>query len=164
MKAAVGDRVVVVSSQVGGVVRDGVVVELKHEDGSPPYLVEWSDSGHRALYYPGVDGRVMHDEPEEAVPASERDVPEVATPHVATWTVTVQVFEQGAHTSARAVLHAGATTDLESRGRATRNPHDPDVPEIGDEVAVSRALHQLADSLMGAAYDDMRAAGSYTGA
>jgi hypothetical protein len=163
MKAAVGDRVVVVSSQVGGVVRDGVVVELKHEDGSPPYVVEWSDSGHRALYYPGTDGRVVHDEPSHNEPASVPGIPDVDTPHVATWNVTVQVFEQGPHTSARAVLHAGATTDLQGRGQAKRNPHDPDVPEIGDEVAVSRALHQLADSLMTAAHDDMKAAGSSTG-
>ena len=157
MKASLGDRIVVVSPQVGSAVREGIVVELKHPDGSPPYVVEWSDSGQRALYFPGTDGRVEHPE------SPSTAVHEVATPHVATWTVTIQLFEQGSETSARAVLHAGATSDLDARGSAHRNPGDRDIPEIGDEFAVARALRALADSLMTAAYADMKAAGSYTG-
>ena len=152
MKASVGDRIVVVSAHVGAQVREGRVVELRHGDGTPPYLVEWTDTGQRGLYYPGPDGRVEHLGGEDPTPP---DVPVVSTPHVTTWTVTVQVYEHGDETAARAVLHAGAEHDLVGRGTAHRNPHDGAVPEIGDEVAVARALHQLADGLLSAAYDDM---------
>ncbi|MCU1433025.1 MAG: hypothetical protein JWP95_2130, partial [Actinotalea sp.] len=47
MKAAVGDRLVLASGVVDGVVRDGRVVELRHPDGTPPFMVEWSDTGER---------------------------------------------------------------------------------------------------------------------
>jgi hypothetical protein len=154
MKAAIGDRIVVVSAHLGAKVREGRVVELRHPDGTPPYLVEWLDSGQRGLYYPGPDGRVEHGGGEDPTPP---DVPVVSTPHVTTWTVTVQVYEHGDETAARAVLHAGADSDLVGRGTAHRNPADAVVPEIGDEVAVARALHQLADTLLSAAHDDIQA-------
>ena len=159
MKAVVGDRIVVVSAQIGSSVRDGRVVELRHADGSPPYLVEWSDTGQRALYFPGSDGHVEHLGTEEHAEV-QTDPTEVALPHIRTWTVTLQVFELGAKTTARAVLHAGADRPLEATGGARRNPSDPDIPEIGDEVAVARALNQLADALMSAAYDDMAGVGT----
>jgi hypothetical protein len=162
MKAAVGDRIVVVSAQVGGVVRDGLVVELRHEDGSPPYVVEWSDTHQRAVYFPGSDGRIQH-RAEESAPAADAPaapVPTSAQPgHVRTWNVTVHLYEQGDETAARAVLHAESPVELEARGTARRAPYDPQVPEIGDEVAVARALHHLAEVLMAAATDDMRAVG-----
>lgn len=60
MYAAVGDRLVVRSLHVDGPVRDGEILEVKHEDGSPPYLVRWSDSGHEALVFPGPDAFVEH--------------------------------------------------------------------------------------------------------
>jgi hypothetical protein len=154
MKAQVGDRIVVVSPQVGGVVRDCLVVELRNPDGSPPYVVRWSDTGQEALYFPGSDGRVQHlghDEGAEAAPATHA----VETPHVVTWNVEIQVFEQGSETSARAILHAGADTPLEARGKAHKRPSDEAVPEIGDEVAVSRALRHLAEALLHAAESDI---------
>ena len=163
MKAAVGDRIVVVASCLGGPVREGRIVELRHEDGSPPYLVEWTDTGARGLYFPGPDGHLVHREAVVDVtsPASldSGEVPKVSTSHVTTWNVTVHVFEHGDDTSARAVLHAGASTDLEGRGEARRNPVDRPVPEIGDEVAVARALRELSDALMTAAQQDMTGVG-----
>lgn len=147
MKAAVGDRIVVVPRVVGGHVRDARVVELRNADGSPPYLVEWSDTGQTSLYFPGSDGRV---EPYDDQPATREPAF-----HVKTWRVTVHVFEHGAETAAHAVLIADSGIPLASRGTAHRNPADPDVPEIGDEVAVARALRELADSLMATATADM---------
>ena len=38
---------------------------------------------------------------------------------------------------------------------ARLNPHDPDVPEIGDELAAARALSDLAHVLLEAAADDL---------
>jgi hypothetical protein len=58
MKAHVGDRLVIRSRQVDGAVRHAEIVELRHPDGSPPYVVRWSDSGHEALVFPGDDAYV----------------------------------------------------------------------------------------------------------
>ncbi|MCC2307423.1 DUF1918 domain-containing protein [Cellulomonas chengniuliangii] len=55
MKAAVGDRIISSSGIVGGHVREGLVVELRHEDGTPPFVVEWADTGDRTLVFPGPD-------------------------------------------------------------------------------------------------------------
>ena len=56
--------------------------------------------------------------------------------------------------SAQAVCTA--TSDpLKGQGLARLRPGDPDVPEIGDEVAVARALRRLSDRLLGAAADDL---------
>ncbi len=60
MHAAVGDRLVVRSNHVDGPVRDGEIIEVRHEDGSPPYVVRWSDTGHEALVFPGPDAEVQH--------------------------------------------------------------------------------------------------------
>jgi hypothetical protein len=75
------------------------------------------------------------------------------------WTVQIQIFENDDHTSARAELRPDpathATRLLRGYGRARRNPADPEVPEIGDELAVSRALRDLADRLSKAAWEDI---------
>jgi hypothetical protein len=60
MHAHKGDRIVIRSQHVGGPVRDAEVLEVEHADGSPPYRVRWSDSGHEALFYPGSDAYVDH--------------------------------------------------------------------------------------------------------
>ncbi|GAA1860655.1 DUF1918 domain-containing protein [Asanoa iriomotensis] len=58
MKAKVGDRLVLEGTHVGDPRRYGVVIGLKHGDGSPPYVVRWLDTGHEALVFPGPDSRV----------------------------------------------------------------------------------------------------------
>ena len=60
MYAHVGDHLLVKSQHVDGPDRDGEILEVQHQDGSPPYLVRWSDSGHEALVYPGPDAVVEH--------------------------------------------------------------------------------------------------------
>jgi hypothetical protein len=66
------------------------------------------------------------------------------------WTVELQLEESPDHTDARAVLRQGGT-EFTGWGRARRNPSDPDVPEIGDELAVARALSDLSHHLVDAA-------------
>ena len=69
MRAAVGDRVVIASSRVEGPVREGRIVEVRGADGSPPYLVQWSDTGQQALVFPGPDAHVERaPDPGAAVP------------------------------------------------------------------------------------------------
>lgn len=59
MIASVGDRLVVRSAHVDEPERTGEIVEVKHEDGSPPYVVRWSD-GHEGLVFPGPDAYIDH--------------------------------------------------------------------------------------------------------
>jgi hypothetical protein len=59
MQASVGDRIVVRGSHVGDQVRDGLIVEVRGQDGSPPYLVRWDDD-HEALIFPGPDAEIHH--------------------------------------------------------------------------------------------------------
>ncbi|MBD5786940.1 DUF1876 family protein [Cellulosimicrobium terreum] len=139
MRATVGDRIVTASGVVGGAVRDGVVVELRHDDGAPPYLVEWSDTGERTLVYPGTDSYVEH--VAGAATGSGDDATKV-------WRVQVSVVESAGRTTAEAVLVADSAEHLRTVGRARRDPHDADVPVIGDEIAVGRALRRLADRLL----------------
>jgi len=58
MHANVGDRLVVEGRTVGAQRREGEVVEVRGEDGAPPYVVRWSD-GHEGLAYPGPDAHVV---------------------------------------------------------------------------------------------------------
>lgn len=68
------------------------------------------------------------------------------------WTCEINLAEhprEGENlTYAGARLRAGDGTWLLGTGRARRNPSDPDVPEIGDEVAVARSLIDLAHQLL----------------
>ncbi len=66
MFAAIGDRLVIRNLHVGEVVRDGEIIELRHADGSPPYVVRWSDTGHESLVFPGADAYVQHFEQQGA--------------------------------------------------------------------------------------------------
>lgn len=148
----------VASTRLNGPVREGHVVELRHPDGSPPYVVKWSDDGQQALFFPGPDAHLMAAR-ETSASAADDVAP---TRHVRTWNVRVDVFEAGADTTAHAVLRSDAPTPLEATGAAQRRPGDPDVPEIGDEIAVARALRQLADALLGAAAADLTAVEGHT--
>jgi hypothetical protein len=58
MKAQVGDSLVVESNKVDASRRQGEVVEVRGEDGGPPFVVKWSD-GHEGLVYPGADAHVV---------------------------------------------------------------------------------------------------------
>jgi nitroimidazol reductase NimA-like FMN-containing flavoprotein (pyridoxamine 5'-phosphate oxidase superfamily) len=62
MRAHLGDRLVV--EVTGGTRRDGEIVGLHHEDGTPPYDVRWSDTGKVTLVFPGPDAHIRHPEPE----------------------------------------------------------------------------------------------------
>ena len=44
--------------------------EVRHADGTPPYVVRWSDTGYEALVYPGADAFVQHttEDERESVP------------------------------------------------------------------------------------------------
>lgn len=60
MYAAAGDRLIVRSHTIGGPIRDAEILQVRHADGSPPYVVRWSDTGHEALVFPGPDAEIHH--------------------------------------------------------------------------------------------------------
>jgi hypothetical protein len=71
------------------------------------------------------------------------------------WTIDITIDEQDGHTRATARLHTPESDRLVGTGLARLNPTDDDVPEIGDELAVARALADLSDRLLGDATADI---------
>jgi hypothetical protein len=76
--------------------------------------------------------------------------------HTADWMAHVYLYEHGNATQARVVLDTGSAS-LSGEGLARRRRTDPDVPEIGDELAVGRALIELGTRLVTAAGEDIAA-------
>ena len=81
----------------------------------------------------------------------------VAMTQVKRWSVDIYIdeHEENRRTWAEARLHTGDRTDVRGVGTSSRHPRDREVPEIGDELAVSRALADLADHLHTAARLDV---------
>jgi hypothetical protein len=72
------------------------------------------------------------------------------------WNVQIIIDEHdddSTHAQARLVIDGD--TKLVGDGHARRNPHDREVPQIGDEVAAARALSELAGKLLGTAATDI---------
>ena len=80
-------------------------------------------------------------------------------PSAKEWTLRLYLSEHDPDTTARVVLNTGDNV-LESRAEAHRNPYDTVVPEIGDELAVGRALVALGQQLLRAAAGDIRDVGA----
>ena len=141
MQARVGDRLVVVPAALDQPVRYGKILEVRGDDGSPPFLVRWSDTGHEALVAPGPDAHIQHcdDRPGDAAPAKP--------PTTRRWLIELEIHELDDTTEAHAVLVSDAIP-AESTGSARRSASDVDIPWIGDEIAAARALHRLADSML----------------
>jgi hypothetical protein len=70
------------------------------------------------------------------------------------WNMTIEIDEHDGRTRATARLEAGAV-ELTGVGLARLSPEDQDVPQIGDELAVARALSELAHHLVDATAMDI---------
>jgi Rv2632c-like len=75
------------------------------------------------------------------------------------WGVDVFIWEnEEGHTSVDARLVAeDRAISVVGHGSARRNPNDRDIPEIGDEMAVGRALADLGRNLSTAAEENLAA-------
>ena len=62
------------------------------------------------------------------------------------WTMTFEVNENDDHCDVVATLDT-KVRKYTGEGRSRRNPDDPSVPRVGEELAVARALHDLANGL-----------------
>ncbi|MFF1742669.1 dsRBD fold-containing protein [Streptomyces mirabilis] len=78
--------------------------------------------------------------------------------HMVEWKVRLYLSENEGTTKARVVVNTGTTT-LTGHGTAHCNPEDADVPEIGDELAAGRALHDLGQQLVSTAERDIKGLG-----
>ncbi|HET7397185.1 MAG TPA: DUF1918 domain-containing protein [Intrasporangium sp.] len=157
MRAQVGDRIILAAEHIDEPTRDGEILEVRGAEGSPPYLVRWS-SGHTGLIYPGP-GAVLRigagPDAQAATPAPPAPSPAPAAGHVREWQVRISIFESGDDTSANVVLISDSPQHLSARGSSHRSAHDDPAPQIGDEVAVARALRHLADKLVATAEGDI---------
>ncbi|HXZ99450.1 MAG TPA: DUF1876 domain-containing protein [Candidatus Binatia bacterium] len=63
------------------------------------------------------------------------------------WSMELRLEEDDERTVAVAKLVTGDRT-LHGRGTARRNPLDPSLPRVGEDLAVSRALSELAHELL----------------
>jgi hypothetical protein len=62
------------------------------------------------------------------------------------WDVRLEFIEDGDHCQVVAHLDAD-DRGLSGVGRSRRNPADPTLPQVGEELATARALHDLAHHL-----------------
>ncbi|BCJ75835.1 hypothetical protein CS0771_53790 [Catellatospora sp. IY07-71] len=58
MRAHVGDRLVLEAIHVGEPRRVGVITELRHPDGTPPYMVRWLDTDRESMVFPGSEAHI----------------------------------------------------------------------------------------------------------
>ena len=161
MRAQPGDHIILAPPTVDGPLREGEIVESRGDDGQPPYVVRWSN-GHEALLYPGPGAvlRVVpagpHEEHSPAAPdARPHRAPSGPTLHAREWQVRISVLGDDDDAEARVVLVADSPRHLTAHGHSHRSSADHSVPEIGDEVAVARALRRLADRLLETAAQDI---------
>lgn len=156
MRAHVGDRIVLAAEHVDEPTRDGEVLEVRGADGGPPFVVRWAD-GHTGLIYPGP-GAVLHlglPDEEAAAPAPTHPAEHAPTQHLREWQVRVSLLESGDDTKATVVLVADPPDRLSAKGASHRSTDDLASRQIGDEIAVARALRHLADQLIGEAERDI---------
>lgn len=64
MNAEVGNWLVVHGRNLDDRAREGLVVEVPHADGSPPYLVRWLDDDHVSMVFPGPDATLSPSAPQ----------------------------------------------------------------------------------------------------
>lgn len=156
MRAEVGDRLVVESPNADTHRRTGVVTEVRGEEGTPPYQVHWlgNERGRDALVYPGPDAHIEHP-PGPGADGEGAD----AMQTMKRWNVDVLVAEESEGEAARTWAEVGLIADdgtaLRGHGMARKHPADLDVPEIGEELAVSRALSDLSRQLRQVAAEDI---------
>ena len=152
MRATPGDHIILAGELVDQPTRAGEVIEARGADGGPPYVVRWED-GHTSTMFPGP-GAVLRVTESASTPHEEV----VARPELGTlreWSVRVTIFEQGDDTTATVALLADSAQALTARGTSRRSGQDAEVAQIGDEVAVARALRRLADHLLTQAEHDI---------
>ncbi|MGZ4707877.1 MAG: DUF1918 domain-containing protein [Acidimicrobiales bacterium] len=60
MEAQAGDKLVVKGHRVGDHDRIGTIHEVRGDQGSAPYVVEWDDQPGEHVIWPGSDAAIEH--------------------------------------------------------------------------------------------------------
>lgn len=143
MDVHVGDHVVVEPAKVGHARRRGEVLEILRGAAGDRLRVRWEGDDHESVVTPG----------------SDMFVESHAAEHVdrATMRVDIALTEDADHCDAVARIRV-RDRDFSGRGRARRHPADPQMPLVGEELAVARALSDLSHQLVGAAADSLESA------
>ena len=145
MEAHVGDHVVVEGAKVGAGRRRGEVLEIVPGASGDRLRVRWEGADHETVLAPGSDLRV------EAEPGAGGSTDRRSL------RIEVSLTEDADHCEAVARLRLGAR-EFSGWGRAQRNPADPQMPVVGEDLAVARALSELSHQLVVAAADSLESA------
>lgn len=146
MRANIGDRIVVMSHHVGLPPRRGEITAVVQGTALRRYRVRW-ESGAETIYFPDSDcsidtGEAVQDTADPTTIDLRRNQPVRRTAKA------VASFEEDdKHTEARITIHL-RDYELTGFGLAQRNPHDPNMPAVGEELAAARALSDLAHQLL----------------
>jgi Rv2632c-like/Domain of unknown function (DUF1918) len=143
MEAHIGDHVVVEGAKVGLARRRGEVLEIMHGAGGDRLRVRWEGDEHETVLAPGPDLRI--------------EVGGSQAPDRSTMRVDVTVTEDADHCEAVARVRV-RDRDFSGWGRAPRHPTDPEMPVVGEELAVARALSDVSHQLVVAAADSLESA------
>jgi hypothetical protein len=143
MEAHVGDHVVVEGAKVGLARRRGEVLEILRGAGGDRLRVRWEGDDHETVIAPGPDLRIESGRGPVIDRSSMR--------------VDISLTEDADH--CEAVAHVRVRDrDFSGWGRARRNPTDPEMPVVGEELAVARALSEVSHQLVVAAADSLESA------
>ncbi|MGV9251981.1 pyridoxamine 5'-phosphate oxidase family protein [Streptomyces sp. NPDC003697] len=161
MRARLGDQLVIERSATGASRRDGEIVGLHHDDGTPPYDVRWSDTDEVTLVFPGPDAHVRHLEHGHAGVRRESrpDTGEAeAVPVTAPPTGTTGPGDIGRRVS-RARRRQGLSREETAR-RARMSPHylayleeRPGDPTLATLIRLADALGTTVTALRGGGTD-----------
>jgi hypothetical protein len=150
MRAHLGDRVAVDGRHVGTPTREGEIVEVIDNGGNEHYRVRW-DGGVESILFPQSDLRFVTTDTATATGRTagsdrmEIDLrPTLPAGHLHNFGMWLAEDED--HTEARVTIQL-REVEMTGFGLARRNPKDPNMPTVGEELAMSRALHDLADQL-----------------
>jgi hypothetical protein len=142
MEAHIGDHVIVEGAKVGLARRRGEVLEILHGAGGSRLRIRWEGNDHESVIAPGPDLRIE---------AGEGGVDRISL------RIDISVTEDADH--CEAVAHVRMRErEFSGWGRARRNPSDPEMPVVGEELAVARALSEVSHQLVVAAADSLESA------
>jgi hypothetical protein len=134
--------VIVEGAKVGLARRRGEVLEILQGAGGSRLRIRWEGNDHESVIAPGPDLRIE---------AGKGGVDRISL------RIDISVTEDADH--CEAVAHVRMRErEFSGWGRARRNPSDPEMPVVGEELAVARALSEVSHQLVVAAADSLESA------
>ena len=139
MRFKAGDRIEVTINTLGVAPRHGAVLESTSAGG---IHVHWDD-GHESVFMPGSNCQVV------APSGDKATYPVRLSCHI---DVTIIEGDRECKATATVTTNRGF---FEGEGIARLKPGDPQIPRIGEELALGRALGALSERLLSSAADDI---------